>query len=34
MKILDKGGDKMKILDKFVSENGTVIQLEDWSEHN
>lgn len=34
MKILDKGGDKMKILDKFVSGNGTVIQLEDWSEHN
>lgn len=24
----------MKILDKFVSENGTDIQLEDWSEHN
>lgn len=24
----------MKILDKFVSENGTDIQLEDWGEHN
>lgn len=34
MKILDKGGDRMKILDKFVCKNGTVIQLEDWSEHN
>lgn len=24
----------MKILDKFVSENGIDIQLEDWGEHN